>query len=187
LRDAFVLISPGGVVITSIGHSTCLASLGRRRIRNPLAAPNRSATSLDEYRHLWDGSESGWTLQRFDRIEWCITFHFSPSGPNKSEIAALRKLLDEFRNLPVSDVWQQLRGRSTFTLPREVGNIDMRELIDCARELGLNVTADSIDRGGYLPIHNDESALLIEDDEIAVQVAERMIAAGVPVTEVHVD
>ena len=48
--------------------------------------------SLDEYRHLWDGSESGWTLHRVDHVVWSVSFSFSETGPSQSEILALRKL-----------------------------------------------------------------------------------------------
>ena len=84
-------------------------------------------------------------------------------------------------------VLQQLRGQSTYALPHELGNIEMQQLVDTARELGLEVKAESIDRGGYLPVSSEGHALIIEDDDIAAQVEERMIAAGVPIADVHVE
>lgn len=142
---------------------------------------------IDEYRHLWDGSEPGWTLHRVEHIAWSVSFSFSETGPTPSEIVALRKLLDEFRNSSMPAVLQQLRGQSTYMMPYELGNIEMRQLVDSARELGLEVKAESIDRGGYLPVSSEGHALIIEDDDISAQVKERMIAAGVPITDVHVD
>ncbi|GAB5517732.1 hypothetical protein [Rhodopirellula baltica] len=143
--------------------------------------------TLDEYRHLWDGSEPGWTLHRFDRIVWRITFSFAPNGAVQSDIIALRKLLPALRAQPISNVVASLRGQASYELPEELGNIDMRNLMDAANTLGLEPHAESIDRGGYLPVHADGSALLIENDDESKLVAERMLAAGVPVTEIHVD
>ena len=143
--------------------------------------------TLDEYRHLWDGSEPGWTLHRFDRIVWRITFNFAPDGAAQSDLIALRKLLPALRAQPISNVVASLRGQSSYELPEELGNIDMRNLMDAAKTLGLETHAESIDRGGYLPVHTDGSALIIEDDDESKLVAERMLAAGVPVTEIHVD
>lgn len=143
--------------------------------------------SIDEHRHLWDGSEAGWTLHQFNRLAWRISFPFSPDGPTQSDIVALRKLLPELRSTPISNVLDELRGRMSYDVPDELGNIDMRDLMDAANKLGLQPKAESIDRGGYLPVHTDGGAMIIEDDDIAALVAERMLAAGVPVTEVHVD
>jgi hypothetical protein len=152
-----------------------------------LAVCKLLAMSIDEFRHMWDGTEPGWTLHHIDHVVWSITFHFLESGPTPKETLALRKLLDEFRDRPMSEVLQQLRGQSTFTLPRTLGNIEARYLTESARRLGLNVNADAIDRSRYLPEDSTGYAMLIEDEELAAEVARRMIAAGVPVIEMHVD
>ena len=143
--------------------------------------------TLDEYRHLWDGSEPGWTLHRFDRIVWSITFSFAANGPSQSDIIALRKLLPALRAQPLSQVLAELRGQSVYEMPDELGNIDMRNLMDAANKLGLQPNAESIDRGGYLPVHTGGNAMIIEYDDVAARVAEKMLAAGIAVTEVHVD
>ena len=143
--------------------------------------------TLDKYRHLWDGSEPGWTFHRFDRVVWRISFSFSPDGPTQTDILALRKLLPDLRAQPISDVVGNLRGQTEFKLPNELGNIAMRNLVDAAKKMGLQPDTEPIDNGGYLPVHSDGSAMIIEDDNVAALVAERMRAAGVPVTEIHVD
>jgi hypothetical protein len=143
--------------------------------------------SLDEFSHLWDGTDPDWSLNRFDRVNWVITFHIAESGPQHSELLALKKLVDELRDQPTSKVLCLLRGTTEFTFPREVGNIELREIVAAARKLGLNVKSTSIDRSGYLAVHADGTAMIIEDNDLAAQVYERMLAAGVPVTEIHVD
>jgi hypothetical protein len=143
--------------------------------------------SIDEFRHMWDGSEPGWTLHHYHRSESTITFHFLESGPTSSEILALKKLLDEFRDRPMSEVFQELRGQLTYTLSRTLGSMESYRLTEAARRLGLNVKVDAIDRSSYLPEHSDGYVSLIEDDELAAEVARRMIAAGVPVIEAYVE
>jgi hypothetical protein len=136
---------------------------------------------------MWDGSEPGWTLHHYHRSESTITFEFLESGPTSSEILALKKLLDEFRDRPMSEVFQELRGHSTYTLSRKLGSIESHKLTKSARRLGLNVKADAIDRSSYLPEHSTGYAMLIDVDELATEVARRMIAAGVPVIEAEVE
>ncbi len=144
-------------------------------------------TAIDAYRHLWDGSEPGWKIHHIERVMWRITFAFEGDGPTECEVAAMRILLDEFRNIPAVDVWRRLRGCASYTAANEQGNIDSRSLIDAALNLGLSARAEPIDRGGYIPVSPDGTALVIEDDEIAGQVTQKMIAAGIPVEIVHVD
>lgn len=143
--------------------------------------------SIDEFKHMWDGSDPGWTLRHYHDSESTITFHFLESGPTSAEILSLKKLLDEFRDRPMSEVFQELRGQSTYTPSRTLGNIEARHLTESARRLGLNVKVDRIDRSSHLPVHSAGYASLIDDDELAAEVAKRMIAAGVPVIEAYVD
>lgn len=142
---------------------------------------------LADFEFLWDGSQPGWTLHRIDRVEWTIRFRFGETGASQAEIVALRKLVPELRDEPIVTVSQQLRQEHDYTFPRALGNLEVRALMEAARKAGLVATADSIDRGGYLPVDAEGHALIIEDDRLAAQVAERMIAAGVPVVEIHVD
>ena len=143
---------------------------------------------VEEHKHMWDGSEPGWTLRQLDHTVWRISFSFLGDGPTQSEILNLRKLLPEIRSTPVSALFTELRGRSTYRLLNDFGNIEMRTLMDSANELGLHASAEPVDRGGYTPVHPDGSDIIIEDNDISVCVTEKMLAAGVPVTRItHVD
>lgn len=44
-----------------------------------------------------------------------------------------------------------------------------------------------VDHSGYLAVHLNGSAMIIEDDDEAKQVTHRMLAAGVTIAETHVD
>jgi hypothetical protein len=143
--------------------------------------------SIDEFRHLWDGSETGWTLHHYNRMEWTVTFQFGNDGPTLGEISAMRETLDHLRNQPVKSIWNKLRGMPTYSLPETLSNLEMRWLIDKADRASLRTSVVPADRSGYLPVNIDGSAMIIEDDRLAEKVAQRMIAAGVPVEEIHVD
>lgn len=143
--------------------------------------------TIDEYRHLWDGSEPGWKLHRVHCTVWRMTFRFSDSGPTGSEVLSLRRLLDAFRDQPMTEVWAQLRRRPSYAVGHELSEIEMRRLAERARQASLRFTAEPIDRGGYLPIAPDGSALIIEDDDLAARVIRRMLDAGVPVEMIEAD
>jgi hypothetical protein len=118
---------------------------------------------------------------------WRITFRFAESGATRREVGAIRKILDEFRDTSIGEVWREFRSRSSFTLGRELGNLEMRCLVEAAKRVGLHVEIESIDRSSSIPISFDGSGLIIEDDDTAHLVAQKMIEAGVPIDEAHVD
>jgi hypothetical protein len=143
--------------------------------------------TLDDFRHMWDGSEPGWKLRRIERQEWQLTFMFAESGPTLQEISRLRNLLDDFRNIPLAQVLKQLRGLSSYTLPTVLSNLEMRYLVEKAEQLEFRTSVIELDRSGYLAIHEDCTAMIIEDDEVAREVANRMIQAGIAVETIHYD
>ena len=120
-------------------------------------------------------------------MEWTVTFQFGNDGPTLGEISAMRETLDHLRNQPVKSIWNKLRGMPTYSLPETLSNLEMRWLIDKADRASLRTSVVPADRSGYLPVNIDGSAMIIEDDRLAEKVAQRMIAAGVPVEEIHVD
>lgn len=146
-----------------------------------------AADPLDQFRTLWDGSEPGWRLCRVERVEWEVTLCFEESGPSNREIAAARELVDEFRDAPSVAVLQLLRGVERFRVDQPFGSIDARRFEERARDAGLNVSVEAVDRGGYLPIDADGNALIIEAEQVAEEVVRRMLEAGVAVDNVHVD
>jgi hypothetical protein len=143
--------------------------------------------SIDDLTYLWDGSDKGWTLHHYNRMEWAVTFRFGDNGPTFTEVSAMRDMLDDLRNEPVKSVWSKLRGKPTYSLPETLSNREMRWLVDKADRASLRTSVVPVDRSGYLPVSSNGSAMLIEDDRLAEEVAHRMIAAGVPVEEIHVD
>jgi len=141
---------------------------------------------LDDYAHLWDGSEPGWTLRSTQQRTWRIRFVFSDSKPTMSEVRTLRQLLPGLRALPAREAVKRLSAAPYYDLPEPTSNIEMRSLVDRAKALGLVVEATVEDHSWELPVRGG-SVLLIEDDTTARRVCERMRAAGVPVEHIEVD
>lgn len=150
---------------------------------------NKRGAELDinDYQHLWDGSDPGWKLVRLESQRWRLMFIFAESGPSLQEISGLRGLLDEFRNIPINIVFNELRGQGTYLLPRDLSNLEMRSMMEQAQQLGLCTSVVEDDQSGYLPIHDSGLAMIIEDNAIAVEVASRMLEAGLVVEVIHSD
>lgn len=144
-------------------------------------------SELDDFKYLWDGTEPGWSVYRTLDTRWTATYKFADTGPTLKEVTALRNFLDEFRNVPMNEVWKQLRGVQQYVAKQTMGNIEAHALPPQAERLGLDVTLTAKSERGSIPISPDGSALIIENNELAEQVIEKMLQAGVPVKEIHYD
>jgi hypothetical protein len=140
---------------------------------------------LDDFAFLWDGSQSGWRIRKTYHRTWHVWVMLS-QGPTVDEIRRVRQLDPSLGSLSAREAMARLRGATTVELPGPVGNIEMRVLVERARALGLQTRVELEDRSSCLPVRNGE-ALLIEPDDLARQVVERMEAAGLPVNLVEVD
>jgi hypothetical protein len=144
--------------------------------------------NIEQYKYLWDGSEEGWVLHHTDHVVWNITYLFSPEGPSKDEIVALRKVVPEFKNKALSLVLKKLKGVQDYTDESPYGNIEAKRLESKIGSLGLKYKINAEQIGGYLPVSKDNMALLIEDEKTSIAVCEKMLEAGVPVIcHTHVD
>ena len=145
-----------------------------------------SSDDLDALSYLWDGSQTGWTLQESRSRSTRVTFVFSERGPSPREVAALRQILPEFREAPTSVVWARVKHRRAYTCEAVLFGLEARRLLRRAAELELQTQAETTHHVHYLPLR-DGAALIIEDDHLAKCAAERMIRAGVPVIPVEHD
>jgi hypothetical protein len=132
----------------------------------------------------WDRSHD-WVVHRFhlDRAE--LTVLFEAERPSLAELAALRRCLPEFRNVPPTTARDRARqkGRLEFG---ELHGPEARRLLGELRREGLRVELKTTSRVGYLPQDRTTGdALLIEDDVEARSLAEQMIESGVPVEDTY--
>src|SRR3569832_2305873 len=119
--------------------------------------------ALDDFRHLWDGSEPGWRLQRVHHLVWHAIFRFSDNGPSIQEIAWLRDCFPKLRDRPLQDVWGHLRGAASYVVPERLGHSEAYSLGDCAHRQGLTLELKSEQLGGTLIIAPDGHPLAIEN------------------------
>ena len=101
-------------------------------------------------------------------------------------LAAIRKLSSALRKLPVTKLKSVLVGETYF-----LGTVDgqtCRDIEGLARKLGLNLVVENTSFTSYLPIDkSNDTAWLIEDDEVAKRIAIEMKNAGVPIEMCEAD
>ena len=124
-------------------HYSYILSLPRKQLA--------SMDDLDQFRYLWDGTEPDWYVQRIHDTRWTATYKFAATGPTLKEVISLRSLVEEFTDLPMSEVWKQLRGQEQYEARATMGNIEAHALPPKAERLGLRVelTSRAEDAGKY--------------------------------------
>ncbi len=138
-----------------------------------------------KYQYLWDGSQPGWVLIRFNGNYVDLSLKFEPSGPSPQEMMAIRRTVSEFKSLPLHQVIAQLRGSTAYKLGRFESREARRIAENCSKE-GLNVMQVVDDAARFLPTNEiTNRALLIEDDELAKRVYDLALKHGIPVRHVE--
>lgn len=109
---------------------------------------------LLDYRAMWDGTEPGWKLVRFNQPVFIVEFHFDESGPTKMEFATLK----EFRDNPFDDDetwWNALRDCTGSGLPKPLTEDRLRLLHTHQIAHQLDLTIRAIADGDYLYLSPD--------------------------------
>jgi hypothetical protein len=143
--------------------------------------------SIEEFKYLWDGSEPKWLLQHTDHVVCHLKILFGEKGPSKEEILKLYRIVPELKSDKLTSVYKKLKGHSTYRTQESYGNIESRSLYTQASTIGLNVELESEQIGGYLPISKNNFALIMEDDNLAKRIVEKMMESGAEIVEVHID
>jgi hypothetical protein len=140
---------------------------------------------LDSYQYLWDGSEE-WCLIAMYEHSSSLKIRFAGSQATIQEIIAVRKLIVAYQNTPASEIKSLLKDKQEIDLGI-MPSIEARRMISKAKELTLEIIATDVSVTEYLPINPRTSmALIIEDNDLAKRVVEKMIKSGVTVTE-HIE
>ncbi len=109
--------------------------------------------AIEEFAHMWDGTDDGWTLHYFYRKEWKITVRFPEGRPTIQDIAKLRNFVEGLLNLPASSLWGQLRAVDRYTLQKNFSSVEVHSKMERGNELGLHCECVCVDRSGYLAVH----------------------------------
>lgn len=115
-----------------------------------------------------------------------MTVYLDGSRLTPDEVSRVRKLVPVFGEMPAADAYRALVGRESFVYPGELGHIEKRQVVEQATALGFRVSLESLDRSGGLPYHPGR-ALLIDDDELARRVCDKMKEMGCRLVHVEVD
>ena len=143
--------------------------------------------SIENYKYLWDGTEDGWALQEINRTSWKLIFLFESVGPTMEQITKLRNLLPEFKGKASAQVLKILKGKSQFEPEAAFGNISIQKMKNLANAAGLSFKINAIECKSYLPTRNGNQVIVIENEELAFQIAQNMKKAGVKVVETYID
>jgi hypothetical protein len=128
----------------------------------------------------WDRSHD-WVLKCFESDRAELTIRFEGGRPSLRELAALRRYLPGFRDVPPATARARAGDRGRLELG-DLPGPEARRLWDELRRAGLQAELHNTSGVSYLPLDRTTgAALIVEDDAEAQRLAEEMIRAGVPV------
>lgn len=132
------------------------------------------------YRHLWDGTEPGWSVLEHTEDREEVRILFAMTGPTLVEIKALRTI-DPVLADTASEVLAHLRGTSYHSLGTHESMSARRMKQRCAAA-GLRVEARPsrhVRRGLFN--RATKHYLLIEDEAVLEAVVQEALRRGLPV------
>ncbi len=137
---------------------------------------------IKNYQYLWDGSED-WGLSANYNSQSSVKIVFSGNQPTIKEIAAVRKLITAYQNIPAIEVRSLLSNRKEIDLGI-LSSIETSQIKERAVQLNLTIIAIESSYTSYLPINRTTNhALLIEDNTLARRVTAKMLEFGVPIID----
>ncbi len=141
------------------------------------------AEDIEELRELWSGPESGWTLHRSYSARHKLFILLGPTPVTVAQLRALRMLSGQLQEVPLRDLKSRIPADGRVLIGEFHGRL-VRDVAEKAKHLGLRFEVESLVRDVYLPVNRKTGLTwLIEDAETAQRVAERMMAAGMPVID----
>ena len=115
-----------------------------------------------------------------------LKISFAGSQPTIKEIIAVRKLIVAYQNTPAIEIRLLFKNKQEIDLG-VMSSIEARRMISHAQKLNLEIIATDVSATDYLPINlKTNTALIIEDNDLARRVIEKMLESGVRVSE-HIE
>jgi len=144
---------------------------------------NDKTSRLEEFAFLWESGE--WTLHVTYHSRLRVVFVFPTGRPSVAELSAIRALVPRFTNAPVTELKREVGELHEFVLG-EFPNLEARKLLAGATARGLKTRTEDTSFTSYFPAANG-TCLLIDDQELAQRVVEKMRLRGVPIVHAESD
>jgi hypothetical protein len=138
---------------------------------------------LAPYRAMWESDEN-WYINEDCYHTVSLKLVFGESGPTIREMIAIRRVIEEFQGLPPHTVKARLAGLTEWDLGYH-SSIGGNRLYWDIVQSDLNVLRENSSQIFYVPVlHQNGQAIEhpIQDQALAKRVAEKMKAAGRPVS-----
>lgn len=140
---------------------------------------------LQPYAELW--TSDIWTVHRTRHSSAKVIVEFQNERATPKELALLRRLVDQFRDVPAFEVKAAVQGQPRLNLGIMRG-LEARRLFLNLREAGLLANLEDASYVSHVPVTKDSSSvMLIEDEDLAQKVCAEMIRRGAPVIESESD
>jgi hypothetical protein len=111
---------------------------------------------------------------------------FAAGRPSLRELLAVRAIVPRFADAPMSSLKAEVGMLNEFAV-EDLSGREAHRLQSVAHKRGLQTRIEGTSFTEYLPVSIHSAALLIEDDELSILVAEEMRRRGVPVVNVECD
>jgi len=143
---------------------------------------------LNEYRHMWDGSEEDWKLIQYDSSVFLVEFNFNESGPNRREFQSVVEFIGLLPNENETEAWERLRECSGIGKAAPLGPSRMKLLRQHESENDLNLTVLCIEPIDHLVLTpNGLHYNWLTRPELRSPVVAKMLESGVDVVQEHLD
>jgi hypothetical protein len=131
----------------------------------------------------WDRSRD-WVVVRNETDRAEVTVVFAGPRPSLHELAAVRRVVPDFQNKPPAEALARMGDGGRLEVD-ELPGPEARRMAAALQAAGVRVTVRNTSRVTYLPVDLDtRQAMLVEDEQVAEQLAHEMIRAGVPVEHI---
>lgn len=141
------------------------------------------AEDIESFRELWSSPDSGWTLHRFVTARHRVFILLDPAAVTVAQLRALRMLPGPHNQVPLRDLKRCIPADGQVCLGEFWGRM-VRDVASKAKAQGLPFKVESTTYTSY-QVMNRKTGVgrVIAAAGTLRQVAERMMAAGMPVLD----
>jgi hypothetical protein len=138
-------------------------------------------STVEDFSHIWNGSEPGWVVIRHIEDREMLQVLFASNTPSMAEVKALRAVVPALSEKPAAEILATLKGRSEFCLGELEAGAARRLRAQC-EAVGLRVVSQGFQAVSHSLVNEISKVfLLIEDFATNQAVADEVIKQGLTV------